>query len=55
MDKPTGKKNGGTYGKDIQIRTIECHDPWCQGTLDIHGMGVTERWTLMPQAIIDTL
>ena len=41
------------YWKDIQIGTIELHDPWCHGTLDINYMGVMERQALMPRVIID--
>ena len=39
MDKRMGKKNGGMYGKDIRICTIECCDPWCHRTFDINDTG----------------
>ena len=42
------------YRKDIWICTIKFCDPWCHGTSDINGTGVTERWTLMPRVIIIT-
>ena len=54
MGKQTGKQERRYVRKDIRTHTIKCHDPWCNGTLDINYMGVMECWKLMPRVIIDT-
>ena len=52
--KRTGKQEHKYVREIYTIFTIKYHDPWCLVTSDINDMGVTERWTLVPQVIIDT-